>query len=337
MNIVIHNDRCNLGCTYCLKKVSGKGKEITVELIEDIFNRYPDEQIDGVTINGYEPLMDFDIIKYLILEKKLKVSFTTNGTLAHREIAYFIRDNKDLFEIMLSLDGDKETTDRNRGEGTYDKIDKELFLNLNATVNMTITRNNINKLGQSIKHIFALGFSDIKFNLDYTKIFNHYDFVIYINQLKEIFPLYVFNKIKLPIRTDIFVSELNKCSLITPKTKREFRYYDIDGKEYPCFVCQAYGIQEEVNELMLSCECKDCNILHLCKNCPGLNKYQAGIFRKYPRNCQMLKAELWFIYSVLSYRNFIGLFKMSQFQKDCMTNLYKNCIDEWSLYNEHLI
>ena len=54
---------------------------------------------------------------------------TTNGTLIHGEIANWLSKNKERVRIKLSLDGDKQTHDRNRvkidGTGTFDEIIKK--------------------------------------------------------------------------------------------------------------------------------------------------------------------------------------------------------------------
>ena len=335
MNVIVHNDRCNLNCTYCLKQVKGSNKPLTCDFIDSILNKYPLEKIESVIINGYEPLMEFPIIEYLIKKHNLKIIFTTNGILVHGEIAKFLLENKNYFDITLSLDGNRETNDRNRGIGTYDMIDIDIFLELNTSINMTVVSNNIADLSKSIKHILNLGFKDVKFNLDFLHDFTSDEFIIYVKNLNELTHYYLENTLELPIRREIFVTSEKTCSLIEPKVNREYRYYDINGKEYPCFICQAYNIKPIIKK-ELSSKCGKCKILYLCANCIAKNIYQTGSHVKSPINCSMIKADLWFIYLVLSYRINKKIMKINQFQKDCMKKLFDSLSSTWKDYDKYL-
>jgi MoaA/NifB/PqqE/SkfB family radical SAM enzyme len=105
--------QCNLDCVYCSEKHK-KGLNIDIEKsIETILKK----DNDWVFITGGEPLLVpniVDICKRLKAARK-KVGLTTNGTIHRFEVLNHID------RIGVSLDGDEDRTDRNRGKGTFSK------------------------------------------------------------------------------------------------------------------------------------------------------------------------------------------------------------------------
>lgn len=82
---------------------------------------------------GGEPLLNFDVVKQLVayarsIEKEkgknFRFTLTTNGVLLNDEVMEWA--NKECYNVVLSLDGRKETNDRMRrtrnDKGTYDLI-----------------------------------------------------------------------------------------------------------------------------------------------------------------------------------------------------------------------
>lgn len=131
---------CNLNCSYCFAaqgKYQGEralmsfevGKRALDFLIENSGNRKNLE----VDFFGGEPLMNFDVVKRLVeyarsIEKKHNKNFrftlTTNGVLIDDDVIDFC--NREMNNVVLSLDGRKEVHDRlrkdYRGNGSYDLI-----------------------------------------------------------------------------------------------------------------------------------------------------------------------------------------------------------------------
>lgn len=131
---------CNLACKYCF---AGKGeydgpkglmsfetgKRALDFLVEQSGTRHNLE----VDFFGGEPLLNWDVCKKLVeygrsIEKKYNKNFrftvTTNGVLLNDEIMDFC--NKEMGNVVLSLDGRKEAHDRLRitrkNTGSYDMI-----------------------------------------------------------------------------------------------------------------------------------------------------------------------------------------------------------------------
>ena len=131
---------CNLNCEYCFAsqgKYHGKralmsfevGKRALDFLVENSGTRHNLE----VDFFGGEPLMNFDVVKRLVeyarsIEKEKNKNFrftlTTNGMLIDDDVIEFA--NKEMSNVVLSLDGRKEIHDRYRvdysGNGSWERI-----------------------------------------------------------------------------------------------------------------------------------------------------------------------------------------------------------------------
>ena len=131
---------CNLNCSYCFAsqgKYHGEraimsyevGKRALDFLIENSGTRRNLE----VDFFGGEPLMNWDVVKDLVKyarsvekehNKNFRFTLTTNGMLIDEEVIEFA--NKEMSNVVLSLDGRKEIHDLTRvdyaGNGSYDRI-----------------------------------------------------------------------------------------------------------------------------------------------------------------------------------------------------------------------
>ena len=131
---------CNLNCSYCFAsqgKYHGErglmslevGKRALDFLIENSKGRRNLE----VDFFGGEPLMNFEVVKELVAYarkreveagKNFRFTLTTNGMLINDDVIDFA--NKEMSNVVLSLDGRKEVHDRFRvdysGNGSWEKI-----------------------------------------------------------------------------------------------------------------------------------------------------------------------------------------------------------------------
>ena len=131
---------CNLNCSYCFAsqgKYHGEralmsfevGKQALDFLVENSAGRRNLE----VDFFGGEPLMNFDVVKQLVayarsIEKEkgknFRFTLTTNGMLIDDDVIDFA--NKEMSNVVLSLDGRKEIHDRFRvdyaGKGSWERI-----------------------------------------------------------------------------------------------------------------------------------------------------------------------------------------------------------------------
>ena len=175
---------CNLACRYCFAEEGeyhGRralmsyevGKKALDFLIANSGNRHNLE----VDFFGGEPLMNWQVVKDLVAygreqekihDKHFRFTVTTNGVLLNDEIQEFI--NKEMDNVVLSLDGRKEVNDKMRpfrnGKGSYDLIVPK-FQKLADSRNQekyyirgTFTRNNLD-FSNDILHFADLGFKQM--------------------------------------------------------------------------------------------------------------------------------------------------------------------------------
>lgn len=175
---------CNLNCSYCFAS-QGKyhgdraimsyevGKHALDFLVENSGTRRNLE----VDFFGGEPLMNFGVVKDLVAyarsiekekNKNFRFTLTTNGLNITDEVIDFA--NKEMSNVVLSLDGRKEVHDRFRvdlaGRGSYDRI-VPLFQKFvekrggkNYYMRGTFTHYNPDFLND-IKAMLDLGFTEI--------------------------------------------------------------------------------------------------------------------------------------------------------------------------------
>ena len=126
---------------------------------------------------GGEPLLNWQVVKDLVAygrsleeshQKKFRFTLTTNGVLLNDEILEFC--NREMANIVLSIDGRKEVHDRMRpfrgGQGSYDRIVpkfQQVAESRNQTgyyVRGTFTRHNLD-FSRDVLHLADLGFRQI--------------------------------------------------------------------------------------------------------------------------------------------------------------------------------
>ena len=150
---------CQLSCRQCyFKRYDGRKGEIPLDVIAKICEDFlsTDFPLDGYTIilGGGEPLLysRFEKLCDLIREFQGRVVLSTNGLLIPR----YIEVLEPCDGIQVSIDGDRETHDKIRGRGSYDRAVKAIELlqeyNIGRSIGFTLMRDNIH----CIDHVIDL-------------------------------------------------------------------------------------------------------------------------------------------------------------------------------------
>ena len=131
---------CNLNCAYCF---ASQGKyhgeraimsfEVGKQALDFLIANSGTRRNLEVDFFGGEPLMNWDVVKELVAyartqekihNKNFRFTLTTNGMLIDDDVIEFA--NKEMSNVVLSLDGRKEIHDLTRvdyaGNGSYEKI-----------------------------------------------------------------------------------------------------------------------------------------------------------------------------------------------------------------------
>lgn len=172
---------CNLNCSYCFAsqgKFHGERAIMSMETAKRAIDFLVENSGNHVNLEvdffGGEPLLNWDVVKGTVayarsIEKEhgknFRFTLTTNGVDLNDEVMDFA--NREMHNVVLSLDGRKETHDRLRkfvdGRGSYDVIvpkfqefvkrrgDKEYYMR------GTFTHDNVD-FTKDLFHMVDLGF-----------------------------------------------------------------------------------------------------------------------------------------------------------------------------------
>lgn len=129
-------ESCNLRCSYChcdKSFLSSMDESTAIAAIDRAITQRPKDEPLNILLMGGEPFIAFPLIKTVVAyvdekypEKKVFFKAVSNGTLIHGDVQDWLIAHRDIFEVTLSLDGDRETHNRNRCN-SYDKIDFDFF------------------------------------------------------------------------------------------------------------------------------------------------------------------------------------------------------------------
>ena len=175
---------CNLNCSYCFAS-QGKYHGDRAIMSYEVGQRALDFLIENsgsrtnleVDFFGGEPLMNFDVVKELVAYarsrekdcgKNFRFTLTTNGMLVDDDVIEF--SNREMSNVVLSLDGRKEVHDRYRvdyaGKGSWEKIVPKFrkFVEARGGKNYymrgTFTHANPDFL-RDIEEMLSLGFTEL--------------------------------------------------------------------------------------------------------------------------------------------------------------------------------
>lgn len=171
--MLILTENCNLRCSYCyeLEKIHlTMNFDTAKNVIEKSLSEMKGYDSAVIELHGGEPFLNFELIKeiddFVVNTYSFPILFrtTTNGTYVHGEIQDWLREKKERYEVMLSLDGKKEDHDKNRimanGKGSFDSIDLDFFSDTwdYCPVSMTINESTLGNMAENTIWIQEQGF-----------------------------------------------------------------------------------------------------------------------------------------------------------------------------------
>lgn len=222
---------CNLRCSYCpftqnnektrSHKNINMSWEVAKQSIDYLYEHSVDSERVNISFYGGEPLYNFNLIKQsiayfdnLFIGKHVNHSMTINATLLNKDICEFLE--KYDFNLMISLDGNKETNDNNRKfaigtnsvfeviiknlkmiEQNFPKLFERLFINMvldpsksmDGYTNLFVEHKFMNKIRVRSSEIDDLFSDDHKnMNLDYIQkdIYLQFLMLVDILEIQEI-------------------------------------------------------------------------------------------------------------------------------------------------------
>ena len=335
---------CNLRCAYCF---AGKGdydqgrmlmsEETGKKAIDYLIARSQDRENLEVDFFGGEPLLNLETVKAVVgyarqrerqAGKNFCFTITTNGLALSDETIDLI--NREMSNVVLSLDGRKEVNDRMRkrvdGSGSFDAIlpkfqklvaDREGEYYLRGT----FTRHNLD-FARDVAALYRLGFDQVSVEpvvadpasdyaireSDLPAVFAEYERLasFMLEDAKKGGSLNFFHFMLDLSQGPCAIKRLRGCG-----SGNEYLAVTPDGEVYPCH--QFVGLEEwkmgNVHENSLDAEkkarfaaatvyqkpdCKDCWAKYYCSGGCGANnyRYMGNLLTAHTISCEMEKKRL---------------------------------------------
>lgn len=308
-------EECNLRCRYCyVTKQPVVMNQIIAQDCLEFVNKIT--ETDGydksailISFHGGEPLLNFEIIKYMTEELYKKYSqriifrLTSNGMVYDENIFSFLIFYK--FQLSISIDGTKDSNDLNRidtmGNSSYQTVIRTLDYfkrqNYEIRVRMTVNPRNVYLFAEGFKFLFLKGFKGVAFAIDtFDEGWNKEYFKEYEQQLGQIIE---FLEAISPKWSKYYLDNI-KSTFLVPRLpcsggKASF-HIDGNGAIFPCILAvqtpnlcignimdgidhKKYNKLKEINAIE-NPGCKSCKAKDICSAgpCKVINKVQTGDF-----------------------------------------------------------
>lgn len=295
---IMVTEKCNLDCIYCYEKYK-TNKTVTFtkaqEIISYVLNANSVWTDVEFRLLGGEPFMASHLI-YEIVEwtfskkwkKRCQFKITTNGTLLDEKMKTWIKQYKDRVCLILSLDGPANIHNKNR-KNSYSDIDFSFFFDTwpKQAVKMTISKESIGELFNSVMYIQSSLGLNISFSLAGGQEWNEKDLVVFEKEQNKLLDLYSQNKLDLPPIYNVDFTRILYPGSITRQCGigQNVVAYDTEGNSFPCylFLPNVNGkhnipqISEFADDHFLKDNyCVGCTIENICPTCYAFNYIERG-------------------------------------------------------------
>ena len=312
MNITFWvTEKCNLACKYCY--VHKQPKTMTLETAEQTIKYFTDKFDEtvaagkriNVALHGGEPLLNFDVIRYIVETLKERYdghiifTMTTNGTVFEKDIYDFIKGK---VQISVSIDGNRTTNDTNRiypnGESSFDKVMETLkFLKEQGEyirVRMTVNKETLPAMAENYIYLDQMDMGVVTFALDAGAAWNQQDMQIYYENYEKIMDYMIENDKKAAQYLLFNIKEATFRRRTGCDGGTNTFHISADGGIYPCALAADKvdywlgdvwkGLQPEklealhkINEIPVT-GCGDCTFKQNCSSqvCKLINKAYTG-------------------------------------------------------------
>ncbi len=187
---IILTELCNSRCKYCYEKSLNEFDNGLDKKFDFDFNTSQKTKVDIKKLKeflakdknpilifyGGEPLLELEKIKQIMDNIDIPYRMQTNGKLLHLVPKEYLNR---ITKILISIDGDEERTDYNRGKGTYKLVTKNIELirknNYQGELVARMTISEFPDLYKQVLHLIDLGFDSIHWQLDAAFYKHDYD------------------------------------------------------------------------------------------------------------------------------------------------------------------
>lgn len=241
---------CNLRCSYCYEGKEKGQDRMSVGTAKQVL-KFINNKITHIHNNimilfhGGEPLMNYDILKYMINEIKrwnndcISLYLTTNALLLNDDRISYLTSNLD--ELSISIDGKERIHNLNRkfpdGSGSYQLIIenvKKIFNQnkCNVIARMTLTPETGKYLFENIKFLVGLGAKKILPAIDqFNSNWNEVSIDEVLSEVKKVYDeLYILKEeYSIGIIEDLKYRRESSCM-----AGEQTMHISPNGEIYPC-------------------------------------------------------------------------------------------------------
>ncbi len=157
---IILTKECNLKCNYCGGGSDSPPKELQYSVC-DLKSFLSRDEAPAIEFYGGEPLLRIDTMKKIMDSVSGRYVMQTNGIFLDKiEPAYMEK----FHAVLVSVDGTKEVTDRERGKGVYDRIMQNIKIirrrgfNGDLVARMTVAQGT--DIHENVMHLLSTGVFD---------------------------------------------------------------------------------------------------------------------------------------------------------------------------------
>lgn len=239
-------NRCNANCLYCFTNSNSivDDKELSMDEIINVINMLIENDISKISIAGGEPFLKdvYKIMKYC--DKKIPVSFTTNGTIINNKILEGLKTTDS--KITISIDSlHQDTINKVRNGIDIKTVIKNITLlssipeiNKNLSLRATVSVANMYDIEELIDFCNHLNIKKLKINSTnpFGRAINHKELIPEFKKFETLFQrIYDYSKknspntiIEIPVMKYL-TKEKKQCLL-----GKNSIYIDSKGNVYPC-------------------------------------------------------------------------------------------------------
>ena len=318
---VMLTNRCNLRCRYCYESdrnsLSGNVSTIKHYLAQELTSKQFDEYF--LVFHGGEPFLEFQMLKEIsewcwteFPSQDIRCMATTNGTCLDESMKDWLRKNSRRFVAILSLDGGKESHNRNRCN-SFELIDRIFFATTwpGQPVKMTVSPDTINTLYSDFLEIIGYGLIPNPSLAKEVGWVLTRDLPVFVDQLGKIVDYYLAHPLDVACELVNINPAVFKQNPPLPRKRAcgagaNNVAYDVNGAPYPCHTFMAdlgqqtpdmselFEILAKDDGLAISPACADCRLYPACEPCYGLNYSKRGNMGAFdPIMCEFTKARVY--------------------------------------------
>jgi MoaA/NifB/PqqE/SkfB family radical SAM enzyme len=163
-------NRCNLSCSHCFEERHAAIGDLPLEILAKVLRDGKSCGIEQVSFTGGEPTIhrQFEEIIDRVADADYLFSFVSNGVSFPRIYPSLLKQRRWFLGITFSLDGAREAShDQLRGKGSYRSVMRAIsictYKNLPFTLNMVLTAQNRNEIGEMVALAEQLGSGGVRF------------------------------------------------------------------------------------------------------------------------------------------------------------------------------